>query len=637
MHFAMRPIRVCVERLSTAQIEASILMCLVTTFVQGQIFPSLSDTSAQSPHLHVGMTRIAFTSVFHADAFIEQMIGSGQLVLRQQYRGASLLTGTTSFRDDELFRLEWRYGVADRLRWSPRLEWDLSNDSRSLGISRLERFRLAAETSYHSTVGLAEGYIGFERAMQLGVSEQGGAVGLRIVPDQINVGEIAISTGLTADHVRLKVRRNTDFRAHVTLSSPSAETLPFEIQLVHQRQQRDYYTTLGSSTTIALEHRAEERWEIRSYLQQQVGDWLSVSVQPFATIIGVERYFDAPDFNSALTYVRRRLDELNATVIGKLNVQTATSQHEIGAELGYRMESNATFDRFATPTPQLIEEIRQSERMRDNQTQRVQLWVNNLIQVTSTDTLRVVALNRLVRYDTPSPLNYDDRDELTQTLQLVLHRRWSAPFSSVITSEYTVTHLVFLPSQRSALSNTMRLLRLGSWFRYAAANVRWFPSCEVVAQYTVYDFEGLSGVPSSFSFRQFSYRDSLALQLSFMQLEVQCYLRWFIRGDFVWTRFAEYPTGNGSEQFFRIMAWRQVGTSISLGVGGRWYALVQQMQPTALAPLIGIQRSIAPETSVRLSIDKLDFVINGWYEVRLVQGVTVQYLPNVQINLIRRW
>lgn len=169
----MRPIRVCVERLSTAQIEASILMCLVTTFVQGQIFPSLSDTSAQSPHLHVGMTRIAFTSVFHADAFIEQMIGSGQLVLRQQYRGASLLTGTTSFRDDELFRLEWRYGVADRLRWSPRLEWDLSNDSRSLGISRLERFRLAAETSYHSAVGLAEGYIGFERAMQLGVSEQG--------------------------------------------------------------------------------------------------------------------------------------------------------------------------------------------------------------------------------------------------------------------------------------------------------------------------------------------------------------------------------------------------------------------------------------------------------------------------------
>lgn len=633
----MRLIHVCVGRRNPTQIEAIVLICLVTTYAGGQIFPSLSDTSDQSPHFHVGMTRIAFTSVYLADAFAEQMVGNGQLALRQQYRGVSLLTGTASFRDDELFRLEWRYGIADRLRLLPRLEWDLSNDSRSLGISRLERFRLAAGTSYHGTGGLAEGYVGFEHAMQLGVSEQGGVVGLRLLPDQINVGEIAMRASLTADHVRLKIRRNTDLGAHIMFSSPSAETLPFEIQLVHHRQQRDYYTTLGSSSTIALEHRTEERWEIRSYVQQQFGDRLTVSVQPFATIIGVERYFDAPDVNSALTYVRRRLDELTAAVIGKATVQTVASLHEIGAELGYRSEGNATFDHFVAPTAQLIEDIRQSERMRDNRTRRVYLWVNNLIQVTPADTLRLVALNRLVQYDTPSPLNYDDRDELTQTIQLGLHRRWSEIFSSVFSSEYTTTHLVFLPAQRSGLSNTMRLLRIGTWFRYVASYLRWFPSCEIVAQYTVYDFEGLSGVPSSFSFRQFAYRDSIALLLPSMQLEAQLYLRWFIRGDFVWSRFGEYPTGNGSEQFFRIIGWRQVGTAISLGIGGRWYALVQQMQLTSLSPLIGIQRSVAPETIIRLSFDKLDLFVSGWYEVRFVHGGTTQYLPNIQLKMIRRW
>lgn len=602
---------------------------------RGQVLPPTLDTTAVSQQLSIGVSRIAFTSVFHGDAAFRQAVLGGILSLQQQYRGASLLVGTVSFRDDELFRAEWRYAIHPRVSIVPRVEWDVSNDTRSLGIAKLERLRIVGGWGYQSSLGDIHVFAGSEHAEQLGVREAGTALGAQWRGTQYAIGDVGIAFNVGGEYVGLRVRTNADLGGRLEITSIRSATGSFGVSIEHRRQQRDYYTTLGITSTIALEHRTEQRWTIAATIDQQLWDWLSIAITPDVQVTMVERFFDAPVTTSALTYVRRRLDEISGQLRAILVAQTSWTNHRVEFIVGSRDESNATFDRFSSPTPQLVEELRLSERMRDNQSRLVQIGTIHHLALRRRDTLMLVGQSRLVRYDTPSPLNYDDRDELALLGRLSYRRQWTDVLANTATFEYAATHFVFLRAQRSALSNWNRSFRLASTFGYILPAFQWYPSFEIIAQYTTYDFEGKSGVPTSFSFRQVSYRDSLRFVLASGSVEAQLYFRWFLRGDFSWSLFAEYPTGTGREQFLRGMYWRS-SQPFSIGIGCRWYLLQQHLNAAALSQLSSSQQSIAPEAGIRLTLDAVLLELGGWYEVRTVNDGTRQVLPNLYLNLKRR-
>jgi hypothetical protein len=593
------------------------------------------DTARAPQQLSVGVTRIAFTSVFRGDVALAQPVWGGTFSLRQQYRGASLLIGTTSFRDDELFRAEWRYQIVPNVSIIPRFEWDVSNDTRSLGIAKLERFRGASSIRVDAPVGSFLAFVGAERAEQLSVRESGSVVGGQFLAKPIAIGDFVIGARADGEYVRLRVRTNADVAGQLELSSLQGESGRFRLGIEHRRQQRDYYTTVGLSSTIALEHRTEQRWAITGELEQQIVPWLNVVLQPDVHIATVERFFNAPIQTSALTFVRRRLEELNGTLRAMLIAQLAESVHRIELTVGSRDESNATFDQYVSPTPQLVDELRQSERMRDNRSRLLQVSSMHAIAVLARDSIGLDLQSRIVRYDTPSPLNYDDRDELTLLGRLRYRHQWSDVMASRATIEYTGTHFVFLRAQRSALSNWNRSFRLACVSTYTQQGFSWNPSFEILSQYTSYDFEGRSGVPSSFSFRQVSYRDSIRWEVPGGSVEAQVFFRWFLRGDFSWSRFTEYPRGTGQEQFARSMYWR-TGELLSFGIGCRWYLLEQQLAGTIATQLSSSQRSIAPEAGIRLQLEQLYLELGGWYEIRTLPDGRRQALPNLSLNLTRR-
>lgn len=625
----MRPIRACVGRWNKVPLVLVFGVCIA----RSQLVPPLLDTSQQRQQaIRVGMTRIAFTSVFFGDALVEQLVAGGTLSIQQQYRGTSLLTGIRSFRDDELLRLQWRYPIAESLMLVPHVEWDVSNDSRSLGISRLERVRGAAGVGYSSLIGRAEAYAGAEQAEQLGIRERGLVFGGRLQTQSDRLRDFMLTGTVAAERTQLERRMNADIGGRLVLSTKN--TNAFQLALEYNRQRRDYYTTLGIGADIALEHRSEQRWALDGWLRQEIGP-AELVIAPQLSLLQVERFFDSPTPLSGLTYVRRELHQFDGGVGITLFLSTSHTLHQVGLDIRQRNETNGTYDLFAAPTPQLVEDVRQSERIRDNQSARLQLWTAHAVQLSSHDSLAVQAQSAIVRYDTPSPLNYDDRDELSVSAQARYIRQWSPAHSSVVTFEYAAVHFVFLRAQRSALSNWNRSFRLAASMPYALGRVQWNPSLEILAQYTSYDFEGLSGVPPSFSFRQLTYRDSFRLVLEPLDIEAQVYLRWFLRGDFSWAQFAERPTGNGRELFGRIMFWHRVTEQLACGIGARWYELSQQLQLASLAGLSSQQRSVAPDVGIRLTAGELELRVSGWYELRRVGSGALQEVPNLQLTVVR--
>ncbi len=94
----------------------------------------------------------------------------------------------------------------------------------------------------------------------------------------------------------------------------------------------------------------------------------------------------------------------------------------------------------------------------------------------------------LLNYDTPSPLNDDDHDDLVTSAAARYDRFFSDSLHAWITLRAARTHLVYLLSDRSAQNNVTQSLELTTNAVYATSTVQATASGEVFANYTVLDY-----------------------------------------------------------------------------------------------------------------------------------------------------
>ncbi len=117
-----------------------------------------------------------------------------------------------------------------------------------------------------------------------------------------------------------------------------------------------------------------------------------------------------------------------------------------------------------------------------------------------------------LQYDTPdSVINNDDRDELG--FVSTLHYRWN--ISPVLTldllSYVYLYHQIYIYKERSMNNNWNRIYKLNPRFYYRCGAISNNLSTQVLANYTVYDFDYLTPDPRSFVFRKYIFSDSLLI------------------------------------------------------------------------------------------------------------------------------
>jgi hypothetical protein len=147
-----------------------------------------------------------------------------------------------------------------------------------------------------------------------------------------------------------------------------------------------------------------------------------------------------------------------------------------------------------------------------------------------------------LRYDTPSPNNDDDRDELLTILRLRYSKYFTPFFQAFVNVEGTLSHAVYLFASRSANNNINRVLRLAMGGHYTGAMFSSSNNFEVSANYTVYDFEDITSNLRSISFRQFTATDSTQYKLNgTLSFILTAYVKLTDQGELDWNDFAERP------------------------------------------------------------------------------------------------
>lgn len=609
-------------------------------------FTLQNDTLLASRALSFGFDKTGNTILFHADAYGALSLPYGSLFFKQKYNGRAIRTNTLSVRDDEEFAFLWSIPVSTSLDVSASGSVLSSSDPKATNSGDVQD--IAAFGGVHfrplTTAAINIG-VGGVHSAQIGTAERGWRlIGSGSIRDT-EIDHYMLNADARGEYSLLGNKREI---AHSALSARLAREFSTGEQLAFTARfatlHRDQYLlvpSIGSDSNIV--NRLSDSIETRGEQQMYFTGMLSLPLFSAGTIdltasveqVSADRYYRQLLSTLRESGVTRTHNELRFSLASTARFFALGGEHEIAVRLDSREESNTVARRFGIGDTVLSAQ-RLRETLRDNSSARSSLSARSRWWATAHDTLQYALSTSLLRYDTPSNENNDDRDELSAASSLSYGHSFSPLLSASLTAELQLTHIVFLKAARSAQNNWNRIVKITPVVAVRGKKFSATPRFEVVANYTTFDFEDIIGSQQSISSRQIGYTDSIAYKISDRhRIESRLTIRYEERGEFRWATFSEIPNYRKTEQFYTVLFFVDPSSALSIGAGARYYQLAQQTLGRAL-PIDGelLRQAVGPETTITAALPSgTTLRLHGWYEIQFANSKEIRRLPNILLNV----
>ena len=308
----------------------------------------------------------------------------------------------------------------------------------------------------------------------------------------------------------------------------------------------------------------------------------------------------------------------------------------------YHHERNEThiakrIDNASREVEILYESKNKQEQTKDNLSRRTALSGTVQTNLTRSDTLFVSGTASILHYDTPSAANVEDRDELLLAASIVTAHNVSQYLDIAFSLNGNLSHVVYLLPDRSANNNYNRVLRFSPRVTYRPTrDITTFNAFEVLANYTVYDFEERLVQIQSFSYRQFAWLDSTSIELTGrIGLDFHAYLKLYERGQLRWSEFRERRENSFVDRTFAGQVRFKPTESLLMAVGLRYFSQSRYAYTETEKRLESFLRSIGPTCLIGWEINRYSqFMIRGWYENRRQENGSTESLTNLAMNIL---
>lgn len=615
------------------------LFILLSTPGFAQMLTSDSSTDTvgvglEKNYIRYGMEKVTNTYLFVGNASYFGYYSFGSIQLNQTYRGLGLQDVSKAYRDDEAFSLTYSLPIFNKLAAVSTGNIIYSSDTRTTGYNELSR--------YNSQLGLKYNFLhqsffellaGYERNRQLSITSPGYLFNSNFELRNYQFSDFVLNTTLRGEHLKLNMdRENSDIDLSTNLFGNYSGTDRINLSFRYKLLSRDLLSLSEiNNPVIPIENRLENRIAPALNLNFHILDNLTGSLNFSLFDVLVRKEYNQASSNISQSRIGREFHEFQYNLSGNLVYISESFYQNAGFYFDARNEENRIYKKFDISREEEVQ-FREQESLRDNLSSRLRLFSQTNWLPQNEDTLTLNFTAGIFRYDTPSPKNFDDRDELSIIANTSYTHKIDNALAVRLFAEVQMIHTVFLNSSRSAMNNINRVIRLGPSVKWQNQYLYINPRFEVLANYTTYDFDYLSASVRSFSFRQISYSDSLCVYLDKnISLQGQINLRYFERGILYWSDFSESPQNSNLEYFAKILAYSSIGNTVSVGLGIRTYSL-EQKKIVISNPneLIFNQYSWGPETSVSIFFSEGNTIsLQGWYEFQYINKVTLNKIPNI--------
>lgn len=178
-----------------------------------------------------------------------------------------------------------------------------------------------------------------------------------------------------------------------------------------------------------------------------------------------------------------------------------------------------------------------------------------------------------LQYDTPDEmLNHDDRDEQ----RFILNLNWQQNLNAQLRLNWILYgylfHQIYIFEEQSARNNWNRVIKFNPRVTFSNPYLQNRLSSQVLANYTVYDYDHLFSSPRSFLFRKYTLSDSLTIPFAdrntagvYAKLELE------EKGNFFKSAFSQNIVQSYTSQFLNIFLMNSDWFGFRLAVGHTTY------------------------------------------------------------------
>jgi len=588
--------------------------------------------------------RVLNTFIWTGGLFYAQDFGSFDVNFRQGVRSRMIRTEQRSIQDEYVDTLDIGTAVGERWKLKAQQISSVLSDNRAIDLTKLAQHEALLGFEVAASPLLRIGAMGgYEFDSQQEEQDQGFSYLADVEGRDLRFEEFRGSLRSHWEQAFLSRRKPNAGSLDIVLRRQFGDQARNTILVSYERQRREFYVAADEDVQRVFGIRSNifqrqmEDLEVSDSLGYRPGEGIRMALQGGVLNRVIDRGFRYKVFTDLSGLVLdTKIQELQLYGVFSTSYRV-TGWLDLDLSLSYREreERHSVQEEAAAPLS-VIEKQERSERKLENIARRTTITSQLRLQPTQRDQLNFAGSASILHYDTPDTLNTDDRDELLVTLGMQAMHQFSKFLTLTITADVTLSHLVYLKALQSANNNWNRIIRLSPAVEYAPAS--WFRTlnqAEVLANYTVYDFEDRGSTARSFSFRQASWIDSTSIHLSqLFKLNFVGGVRIYERGTLLWKEFKEHPQNYFVEQSYWPSLMFSATETFQIGIGYRFFgqdryryersARVLERELDTYGPTVtcewwgtGVQR----------------FALEGWRETQTQDGQTVRTISNLSLRV----
>lgn len=603
-----------------------------------QPYPVSIDTNGAS----LRFERNLDTYQWNAATQYRQQTDDWLVGLSERYNFSLIRLQQNSLRDEQNFSFNIARKISPAFSLEAKAESFVLSDNQSLGVSNAGIHTGLAGVEVKPFSGISTSALGGIRFdKQQGYEDQGTAYEFDARSDTLAYSGYQSLFSLMINQSTISPRFVRDNDGYLAFRKDFIEG-SFDTLRVHWSNSRwDFYIPADTlvqqqfGVTTNIQSRGEQMLDFANTLQYGVIQNLIMVFQVSGssqTINRRYRYTSLSDLNAILYNTSVQESFLNGGV--DLNYTGKKMQASFGIHVNERDEKHLLERISGVDNNAQINRAEKESRL-DNTARRTLLQGTFGSQFSEHDDMKLQGSASILRYDTPDSLNNDDRDELLMNFSLHETHVFNSIVTLLVTANATLGHIVYLFKERSANNNWNRIFRLSPELQYTPSpNFRMYNSFEVLANYTVFDFEFLIPSVQSYSYRQFAFMDSTAYDISSrLGIDMYFYLRLYERGELHWQEFSESPQQYVEEATFSPQLRYGNQKGMYFAVGFRSFAQNRYRYVKTARVFDGDLFSYGPTMAIVFSLSPQSRVeLQGWKEFQKY-GTTTRELANLSMQV----
>lgn len=601
------------------------------------------DTARPNNNASISLDKSLDTYHWTGLAAYDNIFGPWSMQFREQFLSMLINTDPQLIRDEQTLNLFLKHRVTDRFQSAFQVSSYSLSDNQNVGIGSAssQAFYAGAEFEPLERLALLP-MLGYRFDNQLDQHDRGVSYQLGIASDSLAYGGYRTSLNGKMEYDKLDPRAAETRNVSLVIDKDFFEQTRNALRVQYSRNRRDFYdaadTTIQRQYGVSnnIETRTDDSYAFSDILDYSLGREMLLSFQGNVVSREVTRGLRYEDLTNprrptlGMTISELTFDggvQANYTPGGFLSGSLKFFYQERDEEHAIQPEQNEL--------TVVSDSLSRVEERKNNHARRTILALNLGMAPSHVDSVALSATTTLLHYDTPIALNDDQRDELRYILSLTAMHRFNRYLNIRLLAEADLTHLVYLLATRSADNTWNRIFRLSPRLAYVSGGgVSSVNTFEVLANYTVYDFEYSVSPIRSFAFRQFGFVDSTRVELT-RRLAVEWFsqIRLYERGELHWQEFSEQPLNYFEDKTYIGTAQYLFRERLVFSLGIRYFSQSRFSYQGTERQLDSFLRSIGPITGVRWSVgQRTELSVKGWYEDQSLTGQPSRSFTNVNAS-----